>query len=163
MVPLSRAATACLALLLSGCAGTSAPPAPTASAAPPAPAASTASTDPAASPGVELYDVSELRPGDCIEPMPQEAIVTVVPCGTPHSAEFATVYVLPQGDYPAVNEMRRLAENGCWPRMRIKESKRDRIGVTWLGPDEASWPRSRTVYCFAAPYDGRKLAGRVVK
>lgn len=47
-----------------------------------------------ASPDVRRYHATELRPGDCIEPMPASFMVTVVPCTVPHAAEFATAYCL---------------------------------------------------------------------
>ncbi|GGT33865.1 hypothetical protein GCM10010176_093070 [Nonomuraea spiralis] len=113
-------------------------------------------------PGTQRFYATELRPGDCIEPLPQTSLVTVVPCRVPHSAEFATTYVLPQGPYPGA-DMTRLAENGCLPRMRIKKSKRDEIGIAWLGPAFEDWPRYRTVYCLAVPMDGKKTTGRLVE
>ncbi|GAA4534566.1 hypothetical protein GCM10023096_81870 [Nonomuraea ferruginea] len=80
----------------------------------------------------------------------------------PHSAEFATTYVLPEGPYPGA-EMTRLMEDGCLPRMRIEDSKRDEMGLWGIWPAQEDWPRARTVYCLAAPLDGRKITGRVVK
>ncbi|MFI7465969.1 hypothetical protein [Nonomuraea sp. NPDC049646] len=113
-------------------------------------------------PGTQRYYATELRPGDCVEPLPQTYLVTVVPCHVPHSAEFATTYVLPQGPYPEA-DMARLAENGCLPRMRVKKPKKDEIGLAWLAPAPGDWPRYRTVYCLAVRVDGRKATGRVVE
>ncbi|MGW7477185.1 hypothetical protein ACWGH8_01240 [Nonomuraea muscovyensis] len=67
-----------------------------------------------------------------------------------------------EGPYPGT-DMTRLMENGCFPRMRTKESKRDVIGLWGLAPAPDDWPRYRTVYCLAVPLDGRKMARRVVK
>jgi hypothetical protein len=111
---------------------------------------------------VRQFHATELRPGDCIEPLPQTFLVTVVPCDVPHSAEFATTYVLPEGPYPGA-DMTRLMENGCSPRMRIKESKSDETTLWALGPTPVDWPGHRTVYCMAMPVDGKRTTGRVIK
>ncbi|MBN6051112.1 hypothetical protein JYK22_04120, partial [Nonomuraea sp. RK-328] len=151
--------TLCLLASLAGCAAEGpaqpTPPGPTPAAAPRTP------PQKSAIPGAQRFHATELRPGDCIEPLPENFMVTVVPCDVPHSAEFATTYVLPEGPWPGA-DMTRLMENGCFPRMRIKESKRDLIGLWGLGPAEADWPRYRTVYCLAMPLDGQKIAKRVV-
>lgn len=88
--------------------------------------------------------------------------MTVVPCETPHSAEFATRYVLPDGAYPGA-DMARLMKNGCLPRMRIKESRRAEAGMVGIGPAPDEWPRYRSAYCLAVPMDGQRMTGRVVK
>ncbi|MFF4192683.1 hypothetical protein [Nonomuraea sp. NPDC001831] len=152
----------CLAVSLAGCAGDPAPVESSRSAQPEPAAAPQTPLQQSAVPGTQRYYATELRPGDCIEPLPQTYLVTVVPCHVPHSAEFATTYVLPQGPYPEA-DMTRLAENGCLPRMRVKKSKRDVIGMTWLGPAAEDWPRYRTVYCLAVRTDGQKTTGRVVE
>ncbi|KAB8191078.1 hypothetical protein FH608_031125 [Nonomuraea phyllanthi] len=149
----------CLAISLIGCAGDPAP-----AAFPEPEPAATPETPPeeSAIPGAERFPATVLRPGDCIEPLPTTFDVTVVPCDVPHSAEFATMYILPEGPYPEA-EMARLVEEGCTPRMRIKESRMDEVGVWGLGPGRDHWPRYRTVYCMAVPVDGQKLTGRVIK
>ncbi|MBF8185720.1 septum formation family protein [Nonomuraea sp. K274] len=114
-------------------------------------------------PASERYHATDLRPGDCVEPMPADFVVTVVSCDVPHAAEFATTYVLRQGPWPGVEEMRTLIEQGCGPRMRYVESRRAEVGVTGLVPLESDWPRHRTVYCLAVPVGGGKLVGRVIK
>ncbi|GAA2284568.1 hypothetical protein GCM10010149_32570 [Nonomuraea roseoviolacea subsp. roseoviolacea] len=149
-------------LSLAGCSGRSAEPASSAHAEPTPAAAPQTPSQQSAIPGAQQFHAAELRPGDCIEPLPETFAVTVVPCDVPHSAEFATTYILAEGPWPGA-DMNRLMENGCLPRMRIKESKRDVIGLWGLGPGEQDWPRYRTVYCLAAPVDGRKMTGRVVK
>lgn len=53
-------------------------------------------------PGVHRYRATELRPGDCIDPLPDDFMVTVVPCDRPHVAEFATTYVIPDGPFPGM-------------------------------------------------------------
>ncbi len=151
----------CLLIPLAACADEPAPPAPSATAEP-TPASPPRTPPHSATPGVQQFHATELRPGDCIEPLPQTFMVTVVPCHVPHSAEFATTYVLPEGPWPG-SDMTRLMENGCFPRMRIKESKRDVIGLWGLGPGPDDWPRYRTSYCLAVPLDGQKTTGRVVK
>lgn len=142
----------CLSFTLAACASTP----PTASPAPPP------ETPRQQDPRVQQYDASFLRPGDCIEPLPENFLVTVVPCGMPHSAEYAASYVLPDGPYPGA-DLARLMENGCFPRMRIKESKKADIGLYALWPAPDDWPRYRTGYCLAVPLDGKKTTGRVVK
>ncbi|MGI5273417.1 hypothetical protein ACQEUU_30035 [Nonomuraea sp. CA-218870] len=77
----------------------------------------------------------------------------------PHSAGYATTY-LPDGPYPDA-DMRRLAENGCLPRMRVM--KPEQVGLWALAPLREGRPRHRTVYCFAVPLDGQRTTGRVVK
>ncbi len=153
---------ACLLDPLTACTSDSAPP----SAAAPASVSASVLPSPTAvselPAGAERYDVSELRPGDCIDPIPETYEVTVVPCAEPHMAEFATTYVLPDGPYPGA-DMRRLAENGCLPRMRIKDGKRDAVALLGIGPTAAGWPLNRTMYCLAISVDGEKTTGRVVK
>lgn len=152
----------CLLIPLAGCATESARSASsTAAEAAPAPAPETPPRQ-SAVPGAQEFHATELRPGDCVEPLPQTSIVTVVPCDVPHSAEFATTYILPEGPYPAA-DMTRLMENGCLPRLRIKESKAGKVSLWAFGPTPDDWPRHRTVYCMAMPSDGRPTTGRVVK
>jgi hypothetical protein len=109
------------------------------------------------------YPATYLRPGDCIEPLPENSLVTVVPCAEPHSAEFATTYVLAEGPWPGMSEIRRLSENGCGPRMRYRKFKSEELSPLMLVPIEADWPKYRTVYCLAASRDGGKLRGRVIR
>ncbi|MEU7854267.1 hypothetical protein [Nonomuraea sp. NPDC049141] len=111
----------------------------------------------------QRYHATELRPGDCIEPMPENAMVTVVPCSVPHAAEFATTYVIPNGPWPGSGEVVGLAAMGCGPKMRYVESRIGEAGATVIVPTEADWPRYRTAYCLAVPFDGGKLVGRVIK
>jgi hypothetical protein len=148
-----------LLVSLAGCAGE--PASSTPAGAVPAPAPETPPQQ-SAVPGAQEFHATELRPGDCIEPLPQTFLVTVVPCDVPHSAEFATTYVLPEGPYPGA-DMTRLMENGCSPRMRIKESKSDETSLWALGPTSVDWPGHRTVYCMAIPVDGQRTTGRVIK
>lgn len=153
-------AAGCLTVALLGCTAAPADPARMANrtvAPPPVPGSGEV-----AGPGVERYHVNELRPGDCIEPMPVDAIVTVVPCTEPHTAEFATTYVVPDGPWPGMAEVERLAMSGCEPRMRYVPSRRGEVGVTGLFPVEESWPRHRTAFCMAVALDGGKLVGRVI-
>lgn len=116
-----------------------------------------------ASPDVRRYHATELRPGDCIEPMPASFMVTVVPCTVPHAAEFATTYVLPASPWPGFAEVAGLAVKGCGPKMRYAESKTGEAGVSALIPVETDWPRYRTAYCLAIPFGREKLVGRVIK
>ena len=153
----------CLAICLAGCAGD--PAAPVASSEPAEPATTTAPQTPpqqSSIPGAQRFHATDLRPGDCIEPLPQTFMATVVPCKVPHSAEFAATYVLPEGPYPGT-DMRRLMENGCPPRMRIKGPKRDVVGLWGLIPSLEDWPRYRTMYCMVVPLDGKKMTGRVIE
>jgi hypothetical protein len=94
--------------------------------------------------------------------MPVDFTVTVVSCTVPHAAEFATTYVVPDGPWPGVTELGRLARNGCEPMMRYVPSRKDGLGVAALVPGEEDWPRYRTTYCLAVPLDGGKLVGRVI-
>ncbi|MFI6600344.1 hypothetical protein ACIBHX_29210 [Nonomuraea sp. NPDC050536] len=130
-----------------------------------APAASPAAA-PAASvpvePGEERWYPTELRPGDCVKSVADDQLVTLVPCDRPHIAEFATVYVLPDGPWPGDGEVRRMAENGCMPRVHIKESRHATVGVGQILPMELSWPRYRTAYCLAVPADGGTMRGHVL-
>ncbi|TMR97165.1 hypothetical protein [Nonomuraea basaltis] len=150
----SSLAVVCLAGALLGC--TAAPGSPDRTSAP------TVASGEAANVAGERYHATELRPGDCIDPMPESVMVTVVPCAVPHAAEFATTYVIPEGPWPGVAELGRLAEDGCGPRMRYVPSRKDEVGVVGLVPREEDWPRNRTAYCLAIPPDGGKLVGRVI-
>ncbi|TMR22373.1 hypothetical protein ETD86_11785 [Nonomuraea turkmeniaca] len=123
-----------------------------------APAAPVRSVHPAA----EQYDAMELRPGDCIEPFPEDFAVTVVPCTVPHAAEFATTYVVPDGPWPGMKELGRVTQSGCGPRMRYVPERKDEVKVAGLVPSEEDWPKRRTVYCLAVPAAGGKLVGRVI-
>ncbi|MEU6714546.1 hypothetical protein ABZ897_24020 [Nonomuraea sp. NPDC046802] len=144
-------ATAVLAIALAGCAGT--PPV-----APPA-------TPPLGTlhPGAVRYHATDLRPGDCIDPMPTDFSVTVVPCDQPHAAEFATTYIAPRGPYPGEVALDRLVQEECTPLMRYVPSRKDEVTVYGLIPLESDWPRYRALYCLAVPADGGPLVGRVIK
>ncbi|MFG6194484.1 hypothetical protein [Nonomuraea sp. JJY05] len=110
------------------------------------------------------YHATELRPGDCIDPLPDDFMVTVVPCDRPHVAEFATIYVIPDGPFPGMGDMQRLTENGCTPRMRLVEKRKDEVIVSGLVPSAKDRPRYRTIYCLAIAADqGSSLVGRVVQ
>ncbi|MGP3918737.1 hypothetical protein [Nonomuraea sp. 10N515B] len=152
-------AVVCLAGALAGCGASFAGSGETASSTgtiPPAPAGQTVH------PAAKRFHATGLRPGDCIEPLPVDLIVTVVPCTVPHSAEFATTYVVPEGPWPGDTEVRRLSRDGCRPRMRYVPSRRDEVKIGVLVPAAEDWPRSRTSYCLAVPSNGDKLAGRVI-
>ncbi|MEU4223733.1 hypothetical protein AB0F17_05520 [Nonomuraea sp. NPDC026600] len=148
----------CLVSMLLGCTAPLRPVATPTVAPAPAPASGEV-----ASPAVAHYHATELRPGDCIEPMPTSFMVTVVRCTVPHAAEFATTYVIPDGPWPGSGEVQGLAAAGCGPRMRYVASRRGEVGAAVLVPAEADWPRYRTAYCLAVPFDGGKLVGRVIK
>lgn len=152
-------AGACLLAALLGCSPGVAPT--PAVAAQPAPSAT--SSGEAVSPAGVVYHATELRPGDCIEPMPESFMVTVVPCTVPHSAEYGSMYVIADGPWPGTAEIRRLAENGCGPRMRYVASRREEVGFLSLMPLEQEWPKYRTAYCLAVAGNGGKLVGRVLK
>ncbi|MFC4116336.1 hypothetical protein [Nonomuraea zeae] len=123
-----------------------------------------ASQDGGGMPGYAVrYHASELRPGDCLDPMPTSAVVTVVPCDRAHAAEYATTYILPEGAWPGADGLLRHIETGCGPRMRYVDARRDDVEASGLAPSEAEWPRNRTVYCLAVPREGGHLVGRVIK
>ncbi|MEW9551035.1 septum formation family protein [Nonomuraea sp. NPDC050783] len=150
-------AAACLAGALAGC-GAAPESAPESE----PPAAGPAAAPTAVRPGEEHYHATELRPGDCLDPLPENFTVTVVSCSVPHSAEFATTYVLPDQPWPGLRELDRLAREGCAPRMRYVPARRSGLTVIGLVPAEGDWPRQRTAYCLAIPLDGGKLVGRVI-
>ncbi|MGW0802382.1 septum formation family protein [Nonomuraea sp. NPDC002799] len=116
-----------------------------------------------AGPAAAHYHATELRPGDCVEPLPVDAMVNVVSCEMPHAAEFATTYVLADGPWPGLEETQRLALDGCGPLMRYVEARKHGLEVVPILPAEEFWPRQRTAYCLAAPSDGEPLTGRVIK
>ncbi|NUR89312.1 MAG: hypothetical protein HOY71_34955 [Nonomuraea sp.] len=136
---------ACLALALSAC-GSGDPDTPAVS----------------LPPGAVQHHATELRPGDCLVTIPGDLIATLVPCGNPHAAEFAMIYVVPDGPWPGSEKARLLAKEFCTPRTRIKPSRRDEVSVTALPPLEREWPRHRTAYCVVVPREGQ-LVGRVVE
>ncbi|WP_214321955.1 septum formation family protein [Nonomuraea sediminis] len=139
-------------------AGTAQPP-PTIPSTPPS-AAPVASVP--AKPGEERWYPTDLRPGDCVKSIAGDQLVTLVPCARPHIAEFAAVYVLPDGPWPGYNEVQRMAENGCLPRVHIKESRHATVGVSEILPFETTWPRSRTAYCLAVPAAGGTMRGHAL-
>ncbi|MEU6796428.1 hypothetical protein ABZ907_32445 [Nonomuraea wenchangensis] len=149
MTPRHLTVAAFLAGVLAGCAA--APP-PSAVSAPAG----------AAQPGVEQLHASELRPGDCLAPMPESFVVTVVSCSEPHAAEYATTYVVPDQPWPGKEALALLAREGCAPRMRYVPERRAELTVAALVPEEADWPRYRTAYCLAVRADGGELVGRVI-
>ncbi|GGT39499.1 hypothetical protein ACFFV7_27245 [Nonomuraea spiralis] len=112
-------------------------------------------------PGAEQRHATQLRPGDCLVSIPDDLIATLVPCGNPHAAEFAMIYVVPEGAWPGSAQAVRLAKSFCAPRMRVKPSRRNEVAVSALPPLEDEWPRHRTAYCVAAARHGQ-LVGRVL-
>ncbi|MCK2219378.1 hypothetical protein MF672_037115 [Actinomadura sp. ATCC 31491] len=146
-----------LAGALAGCAAAApAPPEPGAAPAP-GPAATAA-----ARPGAQQYHASELRPGDCIAPLPVDFAVTVVSCSVPHAAEYATSYVVPEQPWPGEETVSLLAREGCAPLMRYVPSRRPGLDVVAIIPAQGDWPRYRTAYCLAVAADGGDLVGRVI-
>ncbi|MEV0148051.1 MULTISPECIES: hypothetical protein [unclassified Nonomuraea] len=148
-------AAVCLVATLAACSGV-----PGAGESVPTPGAGPVSSSSPGVPGAELWRATDMRPGDCLEPMPVDTMVTVVPCGVPHSAEFVATYVLTAGEWPG-EDMARQMENGCAPRMRRVLAEHKEMGLAGLAPAELDWPRDRTVYCLAAPTDGGRTVGRL--
>jgi hypothetical protein len=95
--------------------------------------------------------------------MPVNATATVVPCDRPHAAEFATTYIIPDGPWPGIEDMQRLVEDECTPRMRIVEDRKYEVLVNGMVPAMEDWPRYRTIYCLAVAPQGLQLTGRVIK
>ncbi|MFI7443829.1 hypothetical protein [Nonomuraea indica] len=103
-----------------------------------------------------------LRPGDCLWELPHDLVATLVSCEMPHAAEYASIYVLPEGPWPGEAAARRGALDWCGPRLRVRESRRDDVKAGVLLPLEHEWPAQRTAYCLAVPREG-ELVGRVLK
>ncbi|MEU8251161.1 hypothetical protein [Nonomuraea sp. NPDC048916] len=117
---------------------------------------------PGPGPAIERRHATYLRPGDCLLDLPRDLVATVVPCGHPHAAEYASIYVLPEGSWPGVEKATRRALEWCAPRLRVKASKREAVEAGALPPLEHEWPGERTAYCLAVPRKG-DLVGRVLE
>ncbi|MEV0591148.1 hypothetical protein [Nonomuraea cavernae] len=117
---------------------------------------------PGPTPETSRHHATYLRPGDCLLDLPHDLVATLVPCGHPHAAEYASIYVLPEGPWPGEEEARREALAWCAPRLRIKASKRETVEAGVLPPLEHEWPGARTAYCLAVPREG-ELVGRVLE
>jgi hypothetical protein len=113
-------------------------------------------------PGAVQHDATQLRPGDCLATIPDDLVATLVPCGNPHAAEFAMIYVVPDGAWPGSDAAVQQATAFCAPRMRIRPRERDKIKVSALPPLQHDWPRHRTAYCVAVAKEGQ-LVGRVLE
>ncbi|MFG3440047.1 hypothetical protein ACGF0J_22590 [Nonomuraea sp. NPDC047897] len=102
-----------------------------------------------------------LRPGDCLLELPRDLIATLVSCEMPHAAEYASIYVLPEGPWPGEAAARLQTLGWCGPRLRVKASRRQEVRAGALLPLEHEWPAQRTAYCLAVPRAG-ELVGRVL-
>ncbi|MEU8103008.1 hypothetical protein AB0C18_04700 [Nonomuraea muscovyensis] len=156
--PLRRRLTvaACLAWAVAGCS-----PGATLVSAGEAPAVTPENTS---TPGLYLQRLhaTYLRPGDCLLELPRDLIATLVSCEMPHAAEYAFIYVLPEGPWPGEAAAMRRAVDWCGPRLRVKASRRQEVRAGALLPLEREWPAQRTAYCLAVPRGG-ELVGRVLK
>jgi hypothetical protein len=110
----------------------------------------------------ESGDVSafSLKVGDCVSDLElSEAVTSVpgVPCDQPHEAEVFAIFNLPEGDYPAEEELFEQAETRCSDRLAIyaPDAMNDQsLQLSYIYPLEQGWPADREVVCFAGSPDG---------
>lgn len=126
--------------------------------------------------GCARGNVHELEAGTCFDDVSALAEegggdvgqVPVVDCDEPHDNEVFATFELDDGDHPGLDEVRRLAEEGCRDRFEdyVGSSPEDSELVTsHLVPTEQSWAAAddRQVVCFLYDLGLEKLEGSVAR
>jgi Septum formation len=108
--------------------------------------------------------VFSLRPGDCLNSMPNGANATVLSCSVPHDAEVFATFSLAASSWPGEAAVQSQAGNGC--QSRIAGYLNPQLAGAGLAqeyyyPDQAAWQAGvRTVVCEVSASTGQ-LTGSV--
>jgi hypothetical protein len=108
--------------------------------------------------------VFSLRPGDCLNSMPNGAHATVLSCSVPHDAEVFATFSLAASSWPGDAAVQNQAGNGC--QSRIAGYLNPQLAGAGLAqeyyyPDQAAWQAGvRTVVCEVSASTGQ-LTGSV--
>jgi Septum formation len=116
---------------------------------------------------VVQYHVSavfSLRPGDCLNSMPNGANATVLSCSVPHDAEVFATFSLAASSWPGDAAVQSQAGNGCQSRIAgyLNPQLADAgLAQQYYYPDQAAWQAGvRTVVCEVSASTGQ-LTGSV--
>lgn len=111
---------------------------------------------------------ASLRVGDCVNGLNDATVVSslpAVPCGQVHEGEVFAVFDLPAGDYPGVEEVDRLVDEGCNARLETYSTRAVEdpdIGLYYVFPQELNWiAGDRSVSCLVLSLSDDGLTGSV--
>jgi hypothetical protein len=108
--------------------------------------------------------VFSLRPGDCLNSMPNGANATVLSCSVPHDAEVFATFSLAASSWPGNAAVQNQAGNGCQSRIAgyLNPQLADAgLAQEYYYPDQAAWQAGvRTVVCEVSASTGQ-LTGSV--
>jgi hypothetical protein len=90
-----------------------------------------------------------LRQGNCVL-TPNESVVSVVPCTSPHDAEVFATFTLPAGPWPGTAAVEQAANDGCGTRLAGYLNPQLAISLSqdYVYPGQVAWQAgTRTVVC----------------
>jgi hypothetical protein len=90
-----------------------------------------------------------LRQGNCVL-TPNESVVSVVPCTSPHDAEVFATFTLPAGPWPGSAAVEQAANDGCGARLSGYLNPQLAISLSqdYVYPGQVAWQAgTRTVVC----------------
>lgn len=121
-----------------------------------------ANVDPAAATGAVA--ITELIPGDCFNDPPLDAAqVALVPCEQPHDNETYFDFLLPEGPYPALEDVEFLAIDQCLVAFESYTGsvyEASILDFDFYYPSPESWAvGDRIVTCFLYHVDLQPLTG----
>ncbi|MGG5258261.1 septum formation family protein [Phycicoccus avicenniae] len=132
-------------------------------------AGSASRADDGAGGGAGTVSATDLRIGDCVGELSETddlGQVPAVPCDAPHHGEVFARFDLADGDYPAEDELDRLAGDGCFDRLAdFAPAAADdpTVDVFYSFPQARGWRLGdHEVMCFAVSTEGRLPAGSIV-
>ncbi|HEY6297141.1 MAG TPA: septum formation family protein [Streptosporangiaceae bacterium] len=108
--------------------------------------------------------VFSLRPGDCLNSLPNGADVTLLSCSAPHDAEVFATFSLAPSTWPGAAAVQSQAGNGCQSRIASylnPQLANAGLAQEYYYPDQAAWGAGvRTVVCEVSASTGQ-LTGSV--
>jgi putative regulator of septum formation len=108
--------------------------------------------------------VFSLRPGDCLNSLPNGADVTLLSCSAPHDAEVFATFSLAASTWPGAAAVQSQAGNGCQSRIASylnPQLANAGLAQEYYYPDQAAWGAGvRTVVCEVSASTGQ-LTGSV--
>ncbi len=122
--------------------------------------------------GCAQGNVYDLQPGTCFDDVAalteegggEVGEVPVVDCDEPHDNEVFAVFDLDGEDFPGVEEVGRLADEGCLDRFEVyvgRDYDSSRFVSSHLVPTQQTWEASedREVVCFLYDLEFAKIEG----